>query len=30
LSYRGVVPAPPEIVMVAPQTFLSNASMAQI
>jgi len=30
LPYRGVVHAPPEVVMLAPQTLLRNASMAQI
>jgi hypothetical protein len=28
LAYRGGVPAPPEVVMVAPPTLLSDASMA--
>src|SRR5215208_8130977 len=28
LCYRGVVPAPPEVVMAAPHTLLSNASIA--
>jgi hypothetical protein len=30
LCYRGDVPAPPEVVMLSPQTLMSNASMAQI
>jgi hypothetical protein len=30
LCYRGVVPAPPEVIMLSPQTLMSNASMAQI